>query len=205
MTLSDWNLVLPDTTLIPIPRTRSSFQCGHHNVNSLSLSISGKDYQSLQWSLGHSLHMKNGSGEKKKQIVLSGRHLLHHLLWLVCWFKLRNLLNQIVAAVISEISEGMSSHSKDGDANWSLRVLVTARVWLFATDELYPSTHQRLKEIPLKDPLSFKQPRTSRAAFIFKAYPVTKDTSAPRLHYMWSGCKLADVSASLCPSAIHAV
>lgn len=76
---------------------------------------------------------------------------------------------------------------------------------IVCTGELYPSTHQRLKEIPLKDPLSFKQPRTSRAAFIFKAYPVTKDTSAPRLHYMWSGCKLADVSASLCPSAIHAV
>lgn len=71
VTLSDWNLVLPDTTVIPIRRTGSSFLCGHHNVNSLSLSISGKDYWGLRWSWGHILCMKNGL-EKKNESDHSG-------------------------------------------------------------------------------------------------------------------------------------
>lgn len=46
---------------------------------------------------------------------------------------------------------------------------------------------QRLEEeMPPKDPLSFMQPRTSTACFIFKAYPVTKDTSVLHLDYMWT-------------------
>lgn len=128
-----------------------------------------------------------------------------------CWFELRNEFNQIIAAVIwgLEVSGRYLSPLKRRGRKLKFeserRVFSGCDGLIVCTDELYPSTHQRLKEIPLKDPLSFKQPRTSRAAFIFKAYPVTKDTSAPRLHYMWSGCKLADVSASLCPSAIHAV
>lgn len=202
VTLSDWNLVLPDTTLIPIRRTGSSFLCGHHNVNSLSLSISGKDYRGLRWSWGHILCTKNGSKKKKNQT--------HHLTCVLTWtMKSARSDGSGCRPMIGGIWMLISSHSEDGDGNPSLRAFggffVTVMVWLFATDELYQSTHQRLKEIPLKDPLSFKQPRTSRAAFIFKAYPVTKDTPAACLHYMRSGCKLADVSASLCPSAIHAV
>lgn len=62
--------------------------------------------------------------------------------------------------------------------------------------------------MPLKDPLSFKHPRTSTACFIFKAYPVTKDTSTPRLDYMWTGVSswmggnvsLSRPQASLCPT-----
>lgn len=54
------------------------------------------------------------------------------------------------------------------------------------SEELYPTAYQRLQEMPPKDPLSFTQPRTSTACFIFKAYPVTKDTSVPRLDYMWT-------------------
>lgn len=42
------------------------------------------------------------------------------------------------------------------------------------------------EEMPPKDPLSFMQPRTSTACFIFKAYPVTKDTSVLHLDYMWT-------------------
>lgn len=59
-------------------------------------------------------------------------------------------------------------------------------VW-YVTDKLYPSTHQSLEEMPLKYPLSFKRPRTSTACFIFKMYPVTKDTLTPHLDYMWTG------------------
>lgn len=52
----------------------------------------------------------------------------------------------------------------------------------------YTSTHQSLwEEMSLKYPLSFKRPSTSTACFIFKAYPVTKDTSTPHLDYMWTG------------------
>lgn len=65
---------------------------------------------------------------------------------------------------------------------------------------------QRLSEMPLKYPLSFKHPRTSTACFIFKAYPVTKDTSTPRLDYMWTSVgwwgggnvSLSRPQASLC-------
>lgn len=71
---------------------------------------------------------------------------------------------------------------------------------------------QRLEEeMPPKDPLSFMQPRTSTACFIFKAYPVTKDTSVLHLDYMWtsvSSCvgvegvnvSLSCPQASLCPT-----
>lgn len=60
--------------------------------------------------------------------------------------------------------------------------------WLwYAMDELNPSAHLRLEEMPLKYPLSFKRPSTSTACFIFKAYPVTKDTLTPHLDYMWMG------------------
>lgn len=81
--------------------------------------------------------------------------------------------------------------------------------WLWnVTDELYPSTHQRLEEMPLKDPLSFKRPRTWTACVIFKTYPVTKDTSTPHLDYMWTGVSswmggnvsLSCPQASLCPT-----
>lgn len=57
--------------------------------------------------------------------------------------------------------------------------------------------------MPLKYPLSFKRPRTSTACFIFKVYPVTKDTSAPCLDYMWTGVSSwmqGNVSLS-CPQA----
>lgn len=57
--------------------------------------------------------------------------------------------------------------------------------------------------MPLKYPLSFKRPRTSTACFIFKAYPVTKDTSTPHLDYMWTGVSSwmeGNVSLS-CPQA----
>lgn len=64
--------------------------------------------------------------------------------------------------------------------------------------------------MPLKDPLSFKHPRTSTARFIFKAYPVTKDTSTPRLDYTWTSVSswmggggnvsLSRPQASLCPT-----
>ncbi len=92
------------------------------------------------------------------------------------------------------------------DAQHVGRVIVW---WLrYVTDELYPSTHQRLSEMPLKDPLSFKHPRTSTACFIFKAYPVTKDTSTPRLDYMWTSVSswmggnvsLSCPQASFCPT-----
>lgn len=98
VTLSDWNLVLPDTTLIPIRRTGSSFLCGHHNVNSLSLSISGKDYRGLRWSWGHILRMKNGL-EKKKWIKVEVEGSCS-ITWLVFWLEPWNQLDQIVAAVV---------------------------------------------------------------------------------------------------------
>lgn len=63
--------------------------------------------------------------------------------------------------------------------------------------------HQRLWEMPLKYPLSFKRPGTSTACFIFKMYPVTKNTSTPRLDYMWTGVSSwmeGNVSLS-CPQA----
>lgn len=62
--------------------------------------------------------------------------------------------------------------------------------------------------MPLKYPLSFKHPRTSTGCFIFKTYPVTKDTSTPHLDYMWTSVSSwmgGNVSASrpqasLCPT-----
>lgn len=57
--------------------------------------------------------------------------------------------------------------------------------------------------MPLKYPLSFKCPSTSTACFIFKAYPVTKDTSTPHLDYMWTGvCSWMEGNVSVsCPQA----
>ena len=45
----------------------STFICGHCNVNSLSLSISKKDYTGLHFSWCHLLYMKNRMAKRKKR------------------------------------------------------------------------------------------------------------------------------------------
>lgn len=58
---------------------------------------------------------------------------------------------------------------------------------LWHAGQVHPSIHQWPSERPLKYLRAFKHPTISTACFIFKAYPVTKDTSIRLLDYMGTG------------------
>lgn len=152
---------LPDTANIPVPGLRplrpgSLFTWGHCNANSLSPSISEKI--TVEAKVAGQRRAKPGKHEAAKG-----------------W-------NQ---QLMRGWRNGCLSCSEQGGRSSGL-LCGGCIVVRGVSEELYPTAYQRLQEMPPKDPLSFTQPRTSTACFIFKAYPVTKDTSVPRLDYMWT-------------------
>ena len=169
---------LPDTANIPVPSCPppprapgSLFIWGHRNVNSLSLSISEK---TKRWP---TLPHKKVAGQSRAERSSTA--------W-DAWS-----LKSSPPAADSESGVCPALNAADGRRG-CVRELYCCRmcalVWQlwYVGEELYPTTHRRLQEMPLKDPLSFTQPRTSTACFIFKAYPVTKDTLVLHLDYMWT-------------------
>lgn len=162
---------LPDTANIPGPccpslSPGSLFIWGHRNVNSLSLSISEKI------TVGPKLPHKEVAGQRRAEHNSKARG---------AW----SLKASPIIGVCPALNTVDGRHGFVRELYCCRMCALVWQLW-YVSDELYPTTHQRLQEMPLKDPLSFTQPRTSTACFIFKAYPVTKDTSVLHLDYMWT-------------------